>query len=94
MIIKTIVTGDKIWYQSTHYYNTSDIWIKSKLIIMIKKGNKLIKLKPRVTSNRNTWINMFINKLISRLSLMKFEMNIETTTDIILDILWLTKIVK
>ena len=80
-----------LWYQSTHYYDTSNIWIKSKLIIMIKKGNELIRLKPRLTSNTNTWINM-INKLISRLSLMQFEMNIGTTTDIILDILWLNKI--
>ena len=80
-----------LWYQSTHYYDTSNIWIKSKLIITIKNGNKLIKLKPRLTLSTNTWINMLTNKLISRLSLMEFEMNIGTTTDIILDILWLNK---
>ena len=80
-------------YQLTHYYDTSNIWIKSELIIMIKKRNKFIKLKSRLTFSTNTWINILINKLISRLSLIEFEMDIETTTDIILDILWLNKLI-
>ena len=80
-----------LWYQPTHYYDTSNIWIKSELIIMIKKQSKLIKLKPRLTSNTNKWIKILINKLMSRLSLMEFKIDIETSIDIILDILWLNK---
>ena len=86
-------------YQPTHYYDTSNIWMKSELIIIISKRNKLIKVKPKLTLSTNTWINILINKLLSRLSLMEFEMcvllleNIETITDIILDILRLIKLI-
>ena len=41
-----------LWYQLTHYSDISDIWIKSRLIIIInKKINKFIILQKDLKSN-------------------------------------------
>ena len=51
-------------------------WIKSRLIIITRKVNKLIELQGKLQPNINTLIKY---KTISRSSLLKLKLNIETT---------------